>query len=133
MIQQTSRCAPEQKKHCGTAETENQAVSYGSHDCTPDSEAVAAGIRLRDDWQKQHGYGIGDGGGKQDKRKAHTGQYTVDTQRLRIAQPVCHETVGNINRLHALQKIEHQTVGGEGDGKLQQLSHDAPICGDKRA
>ena len=80
MKQEASGCAPEEKKHGGTAKTQQEAVTYGGQDRASDGSLVAARICLRDDRQKQDRDRVGDGGRKQDQREAHSGQYAVNAK-----------------------------------------------------
>ena len=128
-VQDASGRSSRQKKHGGAAESQKQAIAYGCQDGMPDGGLVAACVSVRHNRQEQHGDGIGDGGRKQYEGQAHARQYAVYAKSVGVAQPVCHKTVWNIDRLNALQQVQNQTVGGQRHGKTEQLSHDAAVYG----
>ena len=72
--------------------------------------------------RKEHGgYGIGDGGGKEDAGQCHACQYTVDGEGIAPYHSVHHQTDRNRDRLHTLQNIKKHPVGSKGAGEEQKL------------
>ena len=75
---------------------------------------ISYGLLLCDRGQKDRGYSICNGRGKQDQRKDHTGQDTVDRQGRAVVQSVKAQMPWNQYRLNTVQNIYQKAAAGQG-------------------
>lgn len=112
----------EQAEAAHTEEAQDTAVFYRAQGGLPYCSHVSKRIVFGDDGKQQYRHGIGQGIWEKDQRQSHTCEYPVDAQGSGGVIAVTSQLRRDGNGLHALQKIQHNTVGGKGKRHAEEAA-----------
>ena len=121
LVESLSQNPPGEQEESHTGKTQQETIFYRAQDGPADPLVVSPGIALGDHGQQHDGDGAGERVGKKDHGESHAGQYAVHAESRGGVVAVTAQPGGNGYGFHALQQIEYDPVGGQGDHHTQQL------------
>ena len=117
----------QEKAHAG--KTQDKAIFYRAQNGPAYTLFISLCIALGDHGQQHDRYGASQGIRKKDHGESHAGQHTVHTEGGSIVIAIAAQPCGDGHGFHALQQIQYDPVGSQGDDHAQQLSIAGDGCG----